>query len=83
MGTYSRLEHKAAISIQRLWRRGLEALRNAKEWWEYDAETRRYNAAITVQAYYRGWKERLGVQAVKRKREIKGAAASVIQRRWR
>ena len=83
MGTYSRLEHKAAISIQRLWRRGLEALRNAKEWWEYDAEMRRYNAAITVQAYYRGWKERLGVQAVKRKREIKGAAASVIQRRWR
>ena len=83
MGTYSRLEHRAAIRVQRLWRRGLEAIRNATEWWEYDAEMRRYNAAIAVQACYRGWKGRLGVQAAERERELKGAAASVLQRRWR
>lgn len=83
MGAYSRLEHRAAIRVQRLWRRGLEALRNAKEWWEYDAEMSRYNAAITVQAFYRGWKGRLGAQVAEREREMKGAAASILQRGWR
>lgn len=83
MGPYSRLEHGTAMKIQRVWRRGLEAMKNAREWWEYDAEMRRYNAAITVQAHYRGWRERLVFQVVKREGEGKGVAASVIQRRWR
>ncbi len=83
MGPYARLEHRAAATVQRLWRRALDTARSAREWWEYYATLDRYNAAVCVQAHYRGWKGRQAFLVVKQEAAIRDAAAATVQRRWR
>lgn len=83
MGPYARMEHRAAATVQRVWRRALDAVRSAREWWEYYATLDRHNAAVRVQAHYRGWKGRQASVVVKQEAAIRGAAAATVQRRWR
>lgn len=83
MGPYAPLERRAAMAIQRVWRRALSALRSAREWWEYYAMIDRHNAAVCVQAQFRGWKGRQSAQVAKREAEVRSAAAAVVQRQWR
>lgn len=83
MGPYAPLEHQAARRIQRLCRRALDALQNARLWWEWEAEVQRWNAAVCVQAHYRGWKCCQWAQDIKREAERRNVAAAVIQRRCR
>ena len=83
MGPYAPLEHRAAMAVQRAWRRALSALRSTREWWEYYAVVDRHNAAVRVQVHYRGWKGRQSARVAKREATVRGAAASVVQRHWR
>ncbi|CAM9115968.1 unnamed protein product [Ectocarpus sp. 13 AM-2016] len=83
MGLYAPLEHQAAKTVQRLWRRALDALRSAREWWEYYATMDRHNAATCIQKYYRGWRACRRVRIYKVEVGLRGAAAAAIQRRWR
>lgn len=83
MGAYAPLEHRAAMVVQRVWRRALSALRGAREWGDYYATVDRYNAAVFVQAHYRGWRGRQRARVIKLEAAVRGAAAAVIQRRWR
>lgn len=83
MGLYAPLEHQAAITVQRLWRRALDALRSAREWWEYYATMDKHNAATCIQKYYRGWRACRRVTVYKVEVALRGAAAAAIQRRWR
>lgn len=83
MGTYAPSERQAAMIIQHLWRRALEGLLRARLWWEWDGEVCRYNAAVRVQACYRGWEGRRRVQEVKRQSVRRGVAAVTIQCQWR
>lgn len=83
MGPYAPVEHRAAMAVQRVWRRASTALRSAREWWEYYAILDRHNAAVRVQANYRGWKGRWRALVAKREAKVRGAAAAVVQRQWR
>ncbi|CAN0018446.1 unnamed protein product [Ectocarpus sp. 6 AP-2014] len=83
MGLYAPLEHQAAKTVQRLWRRALDALRSAREWWEYYATMDRHNAATCIQKYFRGWRACRRVRVYKVEVALRGAAAAAIQRRWR
>ncbi|CAM9137499.1 unnamed protein product [Scytosiphon promiscuus] len=83
MGPYAPLEHRAAMTAQRLWRRALRGLRSAREWCEYDATVDRHTAAVRVQANYRGWRGRRMARDVKGEAAQRNAAAAAIQRRWR
>lgn len=83
MGSYAPLEQQAARSIQRLWRRALEALQDCRLWWKHDAIVRRYNAATCIQAHYRGLKDRVRAKVSKQEGLRKNEAAATIQRRWR
>lgn len=83
MGPYAPLEHQAAKTLQRLWRRALGALRSAREWWEYYATIDRHNAATCIQRYHRGWIACRRVRVYKVEVALRGAAAAAIQRRWR
>lgn len=83
MGPFAPLEHRAAMTVQRLWRQALRGLRSAREWWEYYATMDRHNAAVCVQANYRGWRGRRRARDVRGEAAERVAAASTIQRRWR
>ena len=83
MGPYARLEHRAAATVQRAWRRALDALRSAREWWEYYATLDRNNAAVCVQAHYRGWRGRQVFLVAKQEAAVRDAAAATLQRPWR
>lgn len=83
MGLYAPTEQRAAMAVQRVWRRAIGAKRNAQEWWEYYTMVDKDNAAVCVQAHYRGWKGRQRAQVVKHEVARKCAAAAIIQRRWR
>lgn len=83
MGLYAPTEQRAVVAVQRVWRRAIDANRKSREWWEYYAMVDKQNAAVCVQAHYRGWRGRQRAQVVKRKVAVRHAAAAVTQRRWR
>lgn len=83
MGPYAPAEQRAAMAVQRVWRRAIGANRSAQEWWKYYAMVDKHNAAVCVQAHYRGWRGRQRAQVVKLEATINGAAAAIIQRRLR
>lgn len=83
MGNYRPLEHRAARIIQSIWRRAIEALERERLRRKKDEDVRRYDAAVCVQANYRGWKARNCTRVAREEEERRSAKAAVIQRAWR
>ena len=83
MGHYGASEHRAARTVQRLWRRAVGALDCAQLLHNRNIEVRWHNAAAHLQMNYRGWKGRLRARAVRKEVKRMIAGATALQRRWR